>query len=109
MEDIDVIDKVSLISKKDNLYDLEKSLLDEGFRINTVIEENFSSLSFITENPDPIEIAINFKDNSLYRVSYWDGYGVTEFYDYPQLNKAYKKFIKFVSKAKSNIDKFGLK
>ena len=65
MEDIDVIDKVSLISKKDNLYDLEKSLLIEGFKINTVIEENFSSLSFITENPDPIEIAINFKDNSL--------------------------------------------
>ena len=109
MEDIDVIDKVSLISKKDNLYDLEKSLLIEGFKINTVIEENFSSLSFITENPDPIEIAINFKDNSLYRVSYWDWYGVTEFYDYSQLNKAYKKFIKFVSKAKSNIDKFGLK
>ena len=42
-------------------------------------------------------------------MSYWDGYGVTEFYDYSQLNKAYKKFIKFVSKAKSNIDKFGLK
>ena len=104
-----MIDKVSLISKKDNFIQLKEELENDGFSIDLFFENSLSSISFVTENPDPIEISIKFIDESYYRVSYWDGYGVTEFYDYSQLNKAYKKFIKFVSKAKSNIDKFGLK
>ena len=104
-----MIDKVSLISKKDNFVQLKEVLEKDGFSIVLLFENTLSSISFVTENPDPIEISINFIDESYYRVSYWDGYGVTEFYDYTQLNKGMKKFYKFITKAKSNIDKFGIK
>ncbi len=109
MGGIGVIDKVSLISKKDNFIQLKKELEKDGFSIDLFFENSLSSISFVTENPDPIEISIKYIDESYYRVSYWDGYGVTEFYDYPQLNKAEKKFFKFITKAKSNIEKFGIK
>ena len=109
MDDIGVIDKESLISKKDNFILLKEELEKAGFSINLFFENSLSSISFVTENPDPIEISIKFIDESYYRVCYWDGYGVTEFYDYMQLNKAMKKFFKFITKAKSNIDKFGIK
>ena len=104
-----MIDKVSLISKKDNFSQLKDELEKDGFSIDIFFGNSLSSISFVTENPDPIEISIKFIDESYYRVSYWDGYGVTEFYDYTQLNKAMKKFIKFITKAKSNIEKFGIK
>ena len=104
-----MIDKVSLISKKDNFIQLKEVLEKDGFSIDLLFENTLSSISFVTENPDPIEISIKFIDESYYRVFYWDGYGVTEFYDYTQLNKAMKKFYKFITKAKSNIDKFGIK
>jgi len=104
-----VIDKESLISKKDNFILLKEELEKAGFSIDLLFENALSSISFVTENPDPIEISIKFIDESYYRVSYWDGYGVTEFYDYAQLNKGMKKFYKFIAKAKSNIDKFGIK
>ena len=109
MGGIDVIDKVSLISKKDNFTQLKEELENDGFSIDLFFENSLSSISFVTENPDPIEISIKFIDESYYRVSYWDGYGVTEFYDYTQINKAVKKFFKFITKAKSNIEKFGIK
>ena len=104
-----MIDKENLISKKDNFILLKEELEKAGFSINLFFENSLSSISFVTENPDPIEISIKFIDESYYRVCYWDGYGVTEFYDYMQLNKAMKKFFKFITKAKSNIDKFGIK
>ena len=81
-----MIDKVSLISKKDNFIQLKEVLEKDGFSIDLLFENTLSSISFITENPDPIEISIKFIDESYFRVSYWDGYGVTEFYDYTQLN-----------------------
>ena len=104
-----MIDKVSLISKKDNFIQIKKELEKDGFSIDLFFENSLSTISFVTENPDPIEISIKYIDESYYRVSYWDGYGVTEFYDYPLLNKAVKKFFKFITKAKSNIEKFGIK
>ena len=104
-----MIDKVSLILKKDNFIQLKEVLEKDGFSIDLLFENALSSISFVTKNPDPIEISIKFIDESYYRVFYWDGYGVTEFYDYTQLNKAMKKFYKFIKKAKSNIDKFGIK
>ena len=109
MGGIGVIDKVSLISKKDNFIQIKKELEKDGFSIDLFFENSLSTISFVTENPDPIEISIKYIDESYYRVSYWDGYGVTEFYDYPQLNKAVKKFFKFITKAKSKIEKFGIK
>ena len=109
MGGIGVIDKVSLISKKDNFIQLKEELENDGFSIDLFFENSLSSITFVTENPDPIEVSIKFIDESYYRVSYWDGYGVTEFYDYPNLNKAVKKFFKFITKAKSNIEKFGIK
>ena len=109
MGGIGVIDKVSLISKKDNFIQLKEELENDGFSIDLFFENSLSSITFVTENPDPIEVSIKFIDESYYRVSYWDGYGVTEFYDYPKLNRAVKKFFKFITKAKSNIEKFGIK
>ena len=107
MEDIDAIDKEKLILLKDKIYDVSSSL-QETFDIKTHFSEHSANIIFLTENPDPIEISIIFKKD-IYRVIYWDGYGVTEFYDYDNLNKGLKKFFKFIDKAKSNIEKFGLK
>ena len=66
------------------------------------------SIKINSDNPDPIEISIQSIDNQ-YRVTYWDGYAVNEFYDYANLNKALKKFNKFTLKAFDNIQKFGIK
>ena len=107
MEDIDAIDKEKLIYVKDKIYDVSNSL-NETFDIKTYLNKDSANIIFLTENPDPVEISIVFKKD-IYRVTYWDGYGVTEFYDYDNLNKGLKKFLKFVDKAKSNIEKFGLK
>ena len=108
MEDTGVTAKEKLTLKKDRFTELSASLKIEGFEVELTCEEDFTSMSFITSNPDPIEVSIQlFTD--YYRVCYWDGYGVTEFYDYANLNKGLKKFFKFVDKAKSNIRKFGLK
>tara|TARA_S200000501_G_scaffold334882_1_gene339165 strand:- start:3695 stop:4018 length:324 start_codon:yes stop_codon:yes gene_type:complete len=107
LEDIDAIDKEKLIYIKDKIYDVSNSL-NETFDIKTYLNKDSANIIFLTENPDPVEISIVFKKD-IYRVTYWDGYGVTEFYDYDNLNKGLKKFLKFVDKAKSNIEKFGLK
>ena len=107
MEDIDAIGKEKLIHIKNKIYDVSNSL-KETFDIKTHFNEHSANIIFLTENPDPVEISIIFKKN-FYLVTYWDGYGVTEFYDYDNLNKGLKKFFKFIDKAKSNIEKFGLK
>ena len=108
MEDTGVTAKAKLTLKKDRFTELSASLKKEGFEIELTCEEDFTSMSFITSNPDPIEVSIQLF-NDYYRVCYWDGYGVAEFYDYENLSKAFKKFTKFITKSKSNIEKFGLK
>ena len=108
MEDTGVTVKEKLTLKKDRFTELSASLKKEGFEVELTCEEDFTSMSFITSNPDPIEVSIQLFTN-YYRVCYWDGYGVAEFYDYKNLSKAFKKFTKFITKSKSNIEKFGLK
>ena len=108
MEDTGVTVKEKLTLKKDRFTELSASLKQEGFEVELTCEEDFTSMSFITSNPDPIEVSIQLFTN-YYRVCYWDGYGVAEFYDYKNLSKAFKKFTKFITKSKSNIEKFGLK
>ncbi len=77
---------------------------------NTSISKNSDevSIKINSNNPDPIEISIQSMENQ-YRVTYWDGYAVNEFYDYANLNKALKKFNKFTLKAFNNVQKFGVK
>jgi|TARA_X000000950_G_C13777910_1_gene603848 hypothetical protein len=108
LEDTDVTAKEKLTLKKDRFTELSAFLKKEGFAVELTCEEDFTSMSFITSNPDPIEVSIQLF-NDYYRVCYWDGYGVAEFYDYASLSKAFKKFTKFLTKSKSNIEKFGLK
>jgi len=108
LEDTGVTVKEKLTLKKDRFTELSASLKQEGFEVELTCEEDFTSMSFITSNPDPIEVSIQLFTN-YYRVCYWDGYGVAEFYDYKNLSKAFKKFTKFITKSKSNIEKFGLK
>ena len=108
MEDTGVTAKEKLTLKKDKFTELSTTLKKEGFKVELTCEEDFTSMSFITSNPDPIEVSIQLF-NDYYRVCYWDGYGVAEFYDYENLSKAFKKFTKFLTKSKSNIEKFGLK
>ena len=108
MEDIGVTVKEKLTSKKDRFTQLTSLLKNEGFEVELICEDDFTSITFNTSNPDPIEISIQLF-NDYFRVCYWDGYGVAEFYDYASLSKAFKKFTKFLTKSKSNIEKFGLK
>ena len=108
MEDTGVTVKEKLTSKKDRFTQLTALLQKEGFKVELICEDDFTSISFNTSNPDPIEISIQFF-NDYFRVCYWDGYGVAEFYDYKNFSKAFKKFTKFLTKSKSNIEKFGLK
>ena len=108
MEDTGVTVKEKLTLKKDRFTELSAFLKKEGFEVELICQDDFTSISFNTSNPDPIEVSIQLF-NDYFRVCYWDGYGVAEFYDYKNFSKAFKKFAKFLTKSKSNIEKFGLK
>ncbi len=108
MEDIDAIDKENLLLKKDNFQKIYKELSKEINEVSFKSNKTTIAFTFDSQNPDPIEISFEIF-NKLYRVSYWDGYAVNEYYDYKNFNKAFKKFSKFSSKALNNIDKFGIK
>ena len=101
-------DKENLLANEDRFNSIYENL---KYKLqNTSISINLDEIiiTINSDNPDPIEISI--KDNKeTYRVTYWDGYAVNEFYDYSNLNKAIKKFNKFSQKALSNIEKFGIK
>ena len=88
----------------------EKVLIDRMQKAGLSHSKNSDEISIKinSNNPDPIEISIQSIENQ-YRVTYWDGYAVNEFYDYSNLNKALKKFNKFTLKAFDNIQKFGVK
>ncbi len=103
-----MIDRENLLAKEDK-FDLIYATLVNKLQ-NTSISKNSDEISIKinSNNPDPIEISIQSNDNQ-YRVTYWDGYAVNEFYDYSNLNKALKKFNKFTLKAINNIQKFGVK
>ncbi len=100
-------DKGNLLAKENELSyifnEVKEKFIDASFLIN----KNLVSLKIESENPDPVEISIEIRDS--YRVTYWDGYAVNEFYDYENLNKAVKKFKRFTKKAMQNIEKFGIK
>ena len=101
-------DRENLLAKEDRIDLIYESLNNK--LPNTSISKNSDevSIKINSNNPDPIEISIQSIENQ-YRVTYWDGYAVNEFYDYANLNKALKKFIKFTLKAFNNIQKFGIK
>ena len=101
-------DKENLLAKEDRIDSIYDSLCSK--LSNTSISKNSDEISIKinSNNPDPIEISIQSIENQ-YRVTYWDGYAVNEFYDYSNLNKALKKFNKFTLKAFNNIQKFGVK
>ena len=101
-------DRENLLAKEDRIDLIYESL--SGKLPNTSISKNPDEISIKinSNNPDPIEISIQSIENQ-YRVTYWDGYAVNEFYDYANLIKALKKFNKFTLKAFNNIQKFGIK
>ncbi len=103
-----MIDKENLLAKEDRVDLIYETLVKK--LQNTSISKNSDEISIRinSNNPDPIEISIQSIENQ-YRVTYWDGYAVNEFYDYSNLNKALKKFNKFTLKALDNIQKFGVK
>jgi hypothetical protein len=103
-----VIDKESLLAREDNFKDIHFDISKVINDTSLFMEENLIRITFNSDNPDPIEVSVE-KYTNFYRVSYWDGYAVNEFYDYQLLNKALKKFSKFSYKALDNINKFGLK
>ena len=95
-------DKENLLAKEDRIDLIYESLSNK--LPNTSISKNSDEISIKinSNNPDPIEISIQSIENQ-YRVTYWDGYAVNEFYDYSNHNKALKKFNKFTLKALSLI------
>ncbi len=101
-------DKENLLANEDRFNSIYENLKNKLQNSSISINLDEIIITINSDNPDPIEISI--KDNKeTYRVSYWDGYAVNEFYDYSNLNKAIKKFNKFSQKALSNIEKFGIK
>tara|TARA_X000000368_G_scaffold144252_1_gene113703 strand:+ start:1289 stop:1582 length:294 start_codon:yes stop_codon:yes gene_type:complete len=97
-----------LLANEDRFNSIYENLKNKLQNSSISINLDEIIITINSDNPDPIEISI--KDNKeTYRVSYWDGYAVNEFYDYSNLNKAIKKFNKFSQKALSNIEKFGIK
>ena len=103
-----MIDKESLLAKEDRVDLIYETLSNKLQNTSISKSSNEISIKINSNNPDPIEISIQSIDNQ-YRVTYWDGYAVNEFYDYTNLNKALKKFKKFSDKALTNIKKFGIK
>ena len=101
-------DKENLLANEDRFNSIYENLKNKLQNSSISINLDEIIITIDSDNPDPIEISI--KDNKeTYRVTYWDGYAVNEFYDYSNLNKAIKKFNKFSQKALSNIEKFGIK
>ena len=101
-------DKENLLANEDRFNSIYENLKNKLQNTSISINLDEIIITINSDNPDPIEISI--KDNKeTYRVTYWDGYAVNEFYDYSHLNKAIKKFNKFSQKALSNIEKFGIK
>ena len=78
-------DKENLLAKEDRI-DLIYETLSNKLQ-NTSISKNSDEISIRinSNNPDPTKISIEVTDH-VYRVIYWDGYAVNEYYDY-------KKFI----------------
>jgi len=108
LEDTDAIIKESLLAKEDSFNEIYQNLLLKIEDVNFTINELSVNIRFNSKNPDPIELALENKED-FYRVSYWDGYAVNEYYDYKKLSKAIKKLNKFSIKASENVTKFGLK
>tara|TARA_B100000989_G_C19393230_1_gene406638 strand:- start:413 stop:724 length:312 start_codon:yes stop_codon:yes gene_type:complete len=103
-----VTDKENLLANEDRFNSIYENLKNKLQNSSISINLDEIIITINSDNPDPIEISI--KDNKeTYRVTYWDGYAINEFYDYSNLNKAIKKFNKFSQKALSNIEKFGIK
>ena len=101
-------DKENLLANEDRFNSIYENLKNKLQNSSISINLDEIIITINSDNPDPIEISI--KDNKeTYRVTYWDGYAVNEFYDYSNLNKAIKKFNKFSQKALDNIEKFGIK
>ena len=101
-------DKENLLANEDRFNSIYENLKNKLQNSSISINLDEIIITIDSDNPDPIEISI--KDNKeTYRVTYWDGYAVNEFYDYSNLNKAIKKFNKFSQKALDNIEKFGIK
>tara|TARA_B100001027_G_C16070196_1_gene242642 strand:+ start:287 stop:580 length:294 start_codon:yes stop_codon:yes gene_type:complete len=97
-----------LLANEDRFNSIYENLKNKLQNSSISINLDEIIITIDSDNPDPIEISI--KDNKeTYRVTYWDGYAINEFYDYSNLNKAIKKFNKFSQKALSNIEKFGIK
>ena len=108
MADTNAIDKASLSAREDKFKEIFSAVQEELTSASLEIEANNVSITINSNNPDPTKISIEVTDNS-YRVIYWDGYAVNEYYDYQNFNKALKKFKKFSDKALTNIIKFGIK
>ena len=101
-------DKENLLANEDRFNSIYENLKNKLQNSSISINLDEIIITINSDNRDPIEISI--KDNKeTYRVTYWDGYAINEFYDYSNLNKAIKKFNKFSQKALSNIEKFGIK
>ena len=101
-------DKENLLANEDRFNSIYENLKNKLQNSSISINLDEIIITINSDNPDPIEISI--KDNKeTYRVTYWDGYAINEFYDYSNLNKAIKKFNKFSQKALDNIEKFGIK
>ena len=108
MADTNATDKANLSAREDKFKEIFSIIHEELTSASLEIEANIVSITINSNNPDPTKISIEVTDH-VYRVIYWDGYAVNEFYDYQNFNKALKKFKKFSDKALTNIKKFGIK
>ena len=108
MADTNATDKANLSAREDKFKEIFFVIHEELTSASLEIEANNVSITINSNNPDPTKVSIEVTDN-VYRVIYWDGYAVNEYYDYQNFNKALKKFKKFSDKALTNIKKFGVK
>ena len=108
MADTNATDKANLSAREDKFKEIFFIIHKELTSASLEIEANNVSITINSNNPDPTKISIEVTDK-VYRVIYWDGYAVNEYYDYQNFNKALKKFRKFSDKALTNIKKFGIK
>ena len=108
MADTNAIDKANLSAREDKFKEIFSAVHKELTSASLEIEANNVSITINSNNPDPTKISIEATDH-VYRVIYWDGYAVNEYYDYQNFNKALKKFKKFSDKVLTNIKKFGIK
>ena len=94
--------KTNISEDKIKFFNLHKSFFNDLKNTSCeVTEKKVIIYENSNQNPDPASVELEYKENHLYFVYYWDGYSLADKYeteDYNSTKLEYKKFAKKLAK-----------